>query len=84
MDMLSSKNDAAIRAKMDEAAGDAAYHREGIHKITGNYTFDHIYSKLQLNFGGLGEGILKFNKRHEFVPVGESGGGYHGKKGSFF
>ena len=84
MDMLTSKNDAAIRAKMDEAAGDAAYHREGTHKVTGNYTFDSVYSVLQRNFGGLGEGIQKFLDRDEYVPLGESGGGYQGKKGSFF
>ena len=62
MDMLTSKNDAAIRAKMDEAAGDAAYHREGTHKVTGNYTFDSVYSVLQRNLG-LGEGIQKFLDR---------------------
>ena len=85
MDMLTSTNDAAIRAKMDEAAGDAAYHREGVHNITGNYTFDHVYSFLQRNFGQLGNRearVLRGEKGLE--PLEEAGGGYQGKKGSFF
>ena len=65
---------------MDEAAGDAAYHREGTHKVTGNYTFDGVYSVLQRNFGGWERGIQKFLDRDEYVPLGESGGGYQGLK----
>ena len=60
MDMLTSKMTPQSGAKMDEAAGDAAYHREGTHKVTGNYTFDSVYSVLQRNFGGLEKAYKSF------------------------